>query len=86
MWPWEAVPQSAATGILDDETYDWVGVAEGMARSGGSPVVVPEAFVVDAEALARRDHRASTSTPPGSAGLAGLLAFVRRSPTTSGPS
>ena len=25
MWPWEDEPHSAADGILDDETYDWLG-------------------------------------------------------------
>ncbi len=72
MWPWETEPVSAATGILDDETYDWVGVVEAMARSGGSPVVVPESAVLDAYELGRSatgidvDHT-------GTAGLAGLL-------------
>ena len=26
MWPWEDEPASEAEGILDDETYDWLGV------------------------------------------------------------
>ena len=42
MWPWETEPHSAADGILDDETYDWLGVFEGMLATGGSPIVAPE--------------------------------------------
>jgi threonine synthase len=74
MWPWEDEPTSAATGILDDETYDWWQVVAGMARSGGWPVVVDEATVADAHRLART-HTAVPVDPTGSAGLAGLLAL-----------
>ncbi len=49
MWPWETTPASLASGILDDETYDWWAVVEGMRTSGGRPVVVDE----DAIARAR---------------------------------
>ena len=37
MWPWEDEPSSAADGILDDETYDWLGVLEAMDGGGGRP-------------------------------------------------
>jgi len=72
MWPWEHVGASAASGILDDETYDWVGVWEAMRRSGGGPVVVSEDTVAAADALTRRSG--IDADPTGSAGLAGLLA------------
>ena len=67
-------PQSIAHGILDDETYDWLAVVEGMLATGGAPVVVDE------ETLARRTTLAREATgidvdPTGSAGLAGLLAL-----------
>jgi threonine synthase len=74
MWPWEEEPRSIAHGILDDETYDWLAVVEGMLATGGHPLVVDEATLVGANALARGatgidvDHT-------GSAGLAGLLAL-----------
>ncbi len=42
MWPWESEPHSVAHGILDDETYDWLAVVEGMLATGGAPVVVGE--------------------------------------------
>jgi threonine dehydratase len=74
MWPWENVESSLADGILDDETYDWIGVCNAMADSGGSPVVATEQHIVDAYALA---HKVTTIdvSPTGTAGLAGLLAI-----------
>jgi threonine dehydratase len=76
MRPWPTTPTSVATGILDDETYDWLGVVDAMAASGGSPVVATEADVLAARALARR----ATTIPvdaTGAAGLAGVRAFRR---------
>jgi len=68
--PWPD-PYSVADGILDDETYDWLGVFDVMRASGGRPLVAPEEAIVEAHRLA-----ASTGvrvSPTGSAGLAGLL-------------
>jgi len=75
MWPWESEPHSLADGILDDETYDWIGVLEAMERTGGHPVVAPEASVERAYAVAR-DLTAVDVSPTGTAGLAGLLAML----------
>ena len=74
MWPWEAEPHSIAHGILDDETYDWLAVVEGILDSGGGPLVVGE------DVLARANELAVAATglpvdPTGSSGLAGLLAL-----------
>jgi threonine synthase len=75
MWPWESPPHSLAGGILDDETYDWAVIVEGMLQTGGYPVVVSEAQIARANDIARAatgidvDHT-------GSAGLAGLLAVL----------
>lgn len=72
MWPWEAEPRSIAHGILDDETYDWVAVVEGLLESGGGAVVVSEDELVRANALGT----SLTGIPvdeTGSSGLAGLL-------------
>lgn len=74
MWPWEHVGQSAADGILDDETYDWLPVVEAMAASGGSPVVVTEAHILEANDLGCRATGIDASHT-GTAGLAGLLAI-----------
>ena len=72
MWPWTPTPFSAATGILDDETYDWAAVTEAMLTTGGHPVVVPEPMVTEACDLGRSATGINVS-PTGSAGLAGLL-------------
>ena len=77
MWPWEEEPRSVAHGILDDETYDWLAVVEGMLRSGGTPVVVSEDLLVRANALATGATGIDVD-PTGSAGLAGLLALRDR--------
>jgi threonine synthase len=70
MRAWETPPQSVATGILDDETYDWRAVVEGMLLTGGRPLVVSETALVEAHALAAAAGIAVD--PTGSSGLAGL--------------
>jgi threonine synthase len=72
MWPWESEPVSIATGILDDETYDWLAVVEGMLLSGGYPVVVEEETLREANARARAATRIAVCHT-GTAGLAGLM-------------
>jgi len=74
MWPWEHVGQSAADGILDDETYDWIPVVRAMEDGNGSPVVVSEELVLRAHELGRRTTGINVSAT-GTAGLAGLLAL-----------
>jgi threonine synthase len=74
MWPWEEEPRSIAHGILDDETYDWLAVVEGMLVSGGGPVVVSEHLLAQANVLAVEATHVDVD-PTGSAGLAGLLAL-----------
>jgi threonine synthase len=73
MWPWEHVGTSAADGILDDETYDWLPVLAAMADTGGSPVVVGEQQVLEANEVGCRTTGIAASHT-GTAGLAGLLA------------
>jgi len=77
MWPWETTPHSVASGILDDETYDWVAVVRGTIASGGSPVVVDEATLREANQVARATTGIDVD-PTGAAGLAGLLDLRRR--------
>jgi threonine synthase len=76
MQPWASEPRSVATGILDDETYDWRAVVEGMLLTGGRPLVVGE------ETLAHASRLAAARTgipvdPTGSSGLAGLIELRR---------
>jgi threonine synthase len=75
MWPWETPPVSIATGILDDEAYDWRAVVEGMLETGGWPVVVED------RTIARAQEAGMAIAPlgfTGAAGLAGLLQLVER--------
>ena len=71
MWPWDE-PSSAASGLLDDITYDWLPLLEATLVGGGEPIVVPEATLIET-------HRIATSvtglnvSPTGVAGLAGLV-------------
>ncbi|PIO97941.1 PLP-dependent lyase/thiolase [Pleomorphomonas carboxyditropha] len=74
MWPWETTPASLAHGILDDETYDWWAIAEGLRASGGGMVVVDEAQV----AAAHRAGRAHTDIPASATGTAGLAGVIAR--------
>jgi threonine synthase len=76
MRPWEAEPKSVATGILDDETYDWRAVVEGMLITGGRPLVVSEDLLVEANELALATTGIPVD-PTGSSGLAGLLQLRR---------
>jgi threonine synthase len=76
MQPWEEEPRSVATGILDDETYDWRAVVEGMLLTAGRPLVVSEDVLVEANRLARSATGIHVD-PTGSSGLAGLLAMRR---------
>ena len=46
MWPWDQ-PSSAASGLLDDVTYDWLPLLEATIESGGAPVVVPETTLIE---------------------------------------
>ncbi len=73
MWPWENVGASAADGILDDETYDWLPVVKAMAEGNGAPIVASESQVLQANELGRRTTGINASFT-GTAGLAGLLA------------
>ncbi|HSB39176.1 MAG TPA: pyridoxal-phosphate dependent enzyme [Gaiellaceae bacterium] len=74
MWPWEREPHSVAHGILDDETYDWLAVVEGMLATGGRPLVAAEETLVRANELAVEATGIDVDET-GSAGLAGLLSL-----------
>ena len=77
MWPWETEPHSVASGILDDETYDWRAVVRAMLISGGRPVVVDEAGLIDANDMAATTTGIGADHT-GTAGLAGLLELVEQ--------
>lgn len=75
MWPWESEPKSAASGILDDETYDWLAVVRGMLATGGWPVVASEGSILDAHREGRGAGFNASAT--GTAGLAGAMSLAR---------
>jgi threonine synthase len=76
MWAWETEPVSIAHGILDDETYDWLAVVRAMLLTGGRSVVVDEATLREANALALPDLSIDADHT-GTAGLAGLIQLTR---------
>ena len=76
MWPWEDPPHSIASGILDDESYDWVAVVRAMVETGGGPVLADEQTLRQANELALETTGIAAS-PTGSAGLAGLIQLRR---------
>jgi len=73
MWPWDGTPRSIADGILDDETYDWWAIVEGMRESGGRPVVVGEELLGKARDLVQA-HAGVPASATGTSGFAGVLA------------
>ncbi len=77
MQPWEEEPRSLATGILDDETYDWLAVVRALAATGGEALVAPEAQIERARELGRSATGIAV-TYTGAAGLAGLLELAGR--------
>ncbi len=52
MTVWEDEPSSLATGILDDETYDWFALVRVMLTTGGWPIVATERQIERALELA----------------------------------
>jgi threonine synthase len=71
MEPWPN-PASAASGILDDVTYDWKPLVWALQQQNNQPVVAAEADIVEAHRLTHA-HTAIDADPTGTAGLAGLL-------------
>jgi threonine synthase len=62
--------------MLDDETYDWRAVVEGMPTTGGLPLVVTENSLSEANRLAVSATGINVDVT-GAAGLAGLLEMRR---------
>jgi len=79
MWPWESVPRSAAHGILDDETYDWLRIVRAILVSQGDALTVPEDTIVAAHSLTQQCTGISVSAT-GSAGIAGLCTLHKQEP------
>jgi threonine synthase len=69
-----AEPASAADGILDDETYDWLAIVDALDATHGDVVVASEDAVVEAHRLLH-SATGTDATATGTAGLAGVLAL-----------
>lgn len=78
MWAWETAPSSVASGILDDETYDWLEIVAAMRRDGVQPVVVDEATLE----RARREGCQFTGIPVSATGTAGLAGLIAAAPAS----
>ena len=76
MAPWPTEPASYATGILDDITYDWLPIVDGMLATGGFPLVATDDDFRAAHRLGHT-HTSIPVCPTGAAGLGGLLALQR---------
>lgn len=72
MWAWEGEPHSIAHGILDDVTYDWYKIIQGMLKTGGIPVTVTEKELINANKLAKKSTDINVD-PTGSSGFTGYL-------------
>ncbi len=71
MQPVVSPPASVASGILDDETYDWFVIACAMIRTGGWPVAVTEDDLLAARDAARSATGVNVDAT-GAAGFAGV--------------
>ncbi|OFZ17194.1 MAG: hypothetical protein A2X86_01720 [Bdellovibrionales bacterium GWA2_49_15] len=72
MWPWETEPKSIAHGILDDVTYDWFKIVEGVFTTHGDALTVSEEELKAANTLAKEKYQIPVDHT-GSSGYAGLL-------------
>ena len=70
MKPW-ANPTGLATGILDDITYDWMGVVRSLLLSNGGSVVASEEQVTQASELV--PNLGIQTEPTGAASIAGAI-------------
>jgi len=70
MYPWED-PHSVAHGVLDDETYDWAHICDGMMETAGSASLVTDVTIRQARADGKKAAEV-TMCHTGSVGLAGV--------------
>lgn len=72
MTPWPDLPESIADGILDDETYDWAAIVEGLLETDGELVLADEEMLLRARDLVESEIGLRASAT-GTAGVAGVL-------------
>ena len=76
MWNWEEEPHSIAHGILDDITYDWFKIIQGMFKTGGLPIIVNEDNLKTANRKAL-DHTEIKADHTGTSGLTGYFELLK---------
>jgi len=74
MTPWKT-PEGLATGILDDVTYDWLGVVKALADTRGESIVASEREISDAYELV--NSLGVATEPTGSAAVAGVISSLK---------
>lgn len=87
MWPWDAGPggpTSLASGIVDDETYDWCELVGAMLRHGGTPLVVSEDDLAHAHADSHAADLPMRACATGAAGLGGVRHLARERGLSAG--
>ena len=77
MQPWLREPKSVATGIVDDETYDWAAVCAALLDSDGDVVLAKEPTLKRARDDAQQATGIAVSAT-GAAGLAGVYELRAR--------
>ena len=82
MWPWEPPGTSVATGILDDEAYDWAAVLDALERTGGTAITVTEDELRAANERGRRGDRHRGQHRQGRRGSPGSRPCGARAPST----
>lgn len=76
MLPWdENIPESMAEGILDDVTYDWLAVIEGVLKTNGEIIAVDEELIIASYKMTKKLGINVSAT--GTAGLAGLMQLIK---------
>jgi threonine synthase len=73
MWPWDEPAHSIATGILDHESYDWIGVLRGVIETRGKIILTDEGKL----AAANEQCRVLTGIDASATGTSGLAALMQ---------
>ena len=73
MKPWDN-PKSLASGILDDVTYDWLGVIRSLLLSDGGSIVSSEKNIISASQLV--SSLGINAEPTGAASVAGVISLL----------
>ena len=73
MKPWDN-PKSLASGILDDVTYDWLGVIRSLLLSDGGSIVSSEKNKISASQLV--SSLRINAEPTGAASVAGVISLL----------